>query len=492
MARYDRAIKAWNASLQASSANYIAATNLGTVYVGRARLTGDLGDYDRALTAAGLALGANPTYLPARELRATILFAVHDFTGARAAAQAILADAPDQLQALATFGDASLELGDMDVARASYLELERQAASPPVLEPPLAPRLHRGRPGSGHRSRAARDRRHGGRAAIGVDRLLPVPDRGAVPGPRQPRRRGCCLLRALDDLPGYVPATAALARVREGQGHLDEAITLLTQATDQIPQPEMVSALGDLHALAGDATAAEQSYALVERIGAVARATGSVYNRQLVIFAADHDRDLPDALALARAELRVRKDVYGHDALAWVLFKSGLIDEAASEADAALALGTPDPRIAYHAGMIAAAQGRTADARRLLSSALAGAAVLPPLQVPIARDALAALWRGARPVSRRLRRVFLVGSALLLAGSRSRLRRPPTRWATSPSTAPSRSWWSPTGMAIDYVTDMAEIPAFAALQAMDTDGMTGPPSAAERGRLRRDHLRCGG
>ena len=391
MARYDRAIKAWNASLQASSANYIAATDLGTTYVGRARLTGDLGDYDRALIAAGRALESNPTYLPARELRATILFAVHDFSGARDAANLILADAPDQLQALATFGDASLELGDVEVARASYLELSRRVASPPVWS-----RLSHLAFIEGDLDRAI------GLVQRAIDGMADEPPsestafysfqlgelyraRGNLDG------AAAAYTHALDDLPGYVPATAALARVREAQGRGAEAIALLTQATDRIPQPEMVAALGDLHALAGDAAAAERAYALVDRIVAVARATGAVYNRQMVIFAGDHDRNLPAALALARAELVVRKDVYGHDALAWVLYKSGLLDEAAAEADAALALGTPDPRIAYHAGMIVAAQGRTDDARRLLTRAAAGAAYLPPLQVPIARDALAAL-----------------------------------------------------------------------------------------------------
>ena len=391
MARYEGAIKAWNESLNASSANFIAATNLGTVYVGRARLTGDLADYDRALTAVGRALKVNPTYLPALELHATILFAVHDFVGARDEARAILAGAPDQLQALATLGDASLELGDIEVARDSYLALDGQAASAPVWS-----RLSHLAFIEGDLDRAI------GLVQRAIDAMVDeAPSESTAFYQFQIgelyRARGdtnaaaAAYQRALDDLPQYVPAIAGLARVREAQGRRDEAIALLQQATDQIPQPEMVSALGDLHALAGDATAAEQSYALVERIGAVARATGSVYNRQLVIFAADHDRNLPDALALARAELQVRKDVYGHDALAWVLFKSGDLAEAAAEAKAALSLGTPDPRIAYHAGMIAAAQGRAADARRLLSSALAGAAVLPPLQVPVAEKALAAL-----------------------------------------------------------------------------------------------------
>jgi tetratricopeptide (TPR) repeat protein len=397
MVRYDGAIKAWNESLAASAANFIAATNLGTVYVGRARLTGDLADYSRALTAVGRALRVNPTYLPARQLRATILFAVHDFVGARDEARAILAGAPDQLQALATLGDASLELGDLQVARDSYAVIDGKAASPPVWS-----RLSHLAFIEGDLDRAI------GLVQRAIDAMVDEPPSESTAFYQFQigelyRARGetdaaaAAYQRALDDLPEYVPGMAGLARVREAQGRRDEAIALLKQATDRIPQPEMVSALGDLYALAGDALAAERSYALVDRIGAVARATGAAYNRQLVIFAADHDRDLPDALALARTELQVRKDIYGHDALAWVLFKSGDLAEAAAEAGAAMALGTPDPRIAYHAGMIAAAQGRNDDARRLLTRALAGAVALPPLQVPVAKAALAALGAEAVP-----------------------------------------------------------------------------------------------
>ncbi|HEX3220492.1 MAG TPA: tetratricopeptide repeat protein, partial [Candidatus Limnocylindria bacterium] len=97
------------------------------------------------------------------------------------------------------------------------------------------------------------------------------------------------------------------------------------------------------------------------------------------------------AVRRTRAELAIRGDVYGHDALAWTLFKAGRLEEAATQAQAALALGTPDPRIAYHAGLIAAAQGDTARALPLLRLAVRGISLLPPLQQPRAHAALAAL-----------------------------------------------------------------------------------------------------
>lgn len=396
LTRFERAIAAWIGNVATNPGDYVSATNLGTVYVGRARLTGNVADYQRALVAADDAIEINAAYTPARGLRATILFALHDFRGALAEARATHELDSSDLQALATIGDASLELGDVEAARVAYAELDRLASSPPVW------------------SRLA----HLAFISGEIERATDLAARAVAGVADEPRSEGTAFYsfqlgelhrsrgdlaaaaaaytQALDDLPGYVPASAGLGRVREAQGRRDEAVELLEGATARLPQPDLVASLGDLYALDGDGAAAERQYALVERIGDVTAATGSVYDRQLVLFAADHDRDLPKAIARARAELAIRHDIYAHDALAWALFKAGQTDEAAAEAEAALALGTQDPRLAYHAGMIAAAQGRTDDARRLLTLAMEGAGYLPPLQVPVLEQAIADLAGGAR------------------------------------------------------------------------------------------------
>jgi tetratricopeptide (TPR) repeat protein len=391
LARFDRAITAWNANVTSNAGDYISATNLGTVYVGRARLTGDLADYERALSAADRAIGISGEYLPARTLRGTVLFALHDFGGALAEAQAIRDLDPGNLQALATIGDARLELGDVEAARAAYAELERLAPSAPVFS-----RLGHLVFIEGEPERAI------GLVQMAVDAVADEPPSetsafysfqlGELYRARGDLESAAAAYdRALARLPAYVPATAGLARIREAQGHRAEAIQLLEAATTRLPQPDLVAALGDLYTMSGDPKAAERQYALAEHIGRLAVATGSVYDRQLVLFAADHDRGVADAVPRARAALEARHDIYGHDALAWALFKAGELDEAADEAAAALALGTQDPRLDYHAGVIAAAQGRTDDARALLTAASDGAAYLPPLQVTVLQAALADL-----------------------------------------------------------------------------------------------------
>ena len=392
--RYDRAIRAWSAGLEANAANYLAASNLGTVYAGRARLTGDLGDYQRALEAADRALAVSPGYVPARELRATILFALHEFVAARSEARAIWLTEPGALQALAIIGDSSLELGDLQGARSAYQTLGERAPSAPVWS-----RLAHLAFIEGDAERAV----DLVRSAVAATAGEPASEAAAFfafqlgelhRAAGRIEDASAAFAQALAILPKHVPATAGLARIREAQGRRTEAIELLVAATARLPQPELVAMLGDLYALAGDAAAAEREYALVERIAAVADAIGSVYDRQLILFAADHNRDVATAVARAQAALAWRQDIYAYDALAWALYHAGRLDEAAAAAAQALALGTPDPRLAYHAGMIAAARGETDEARRLLTQALAGASYLPPLQVPIAERALADLGGG--------------------------------------------------------------------------------------------------
>ena len=68
---------------------------------------------------------------------------------------------------------------------------------------------------------------------------------------------------------------------------------------------------------------ARQQYDLVEYIGRLYELNQILYNRELAYLLPDHDMKLDAALALARRELDVRRDVYAHDLLAWALLKNG-------------------------------------------------------------------------------------------------------------------------------------------------------------------------
>jgi tetratricopeptide (TPR) repeat protein len=103
----------------------------------------------------------------------------------------------------------------------------------------------------------------------------------------------------------------------------------------------------------------------------LAAAQSASYGREAAIVLADHDRDLPDALRIARADVARRPDVYGHDVLAWTLHKNGRHAYAKRAAARALRLGTEEAVFHYHAGMIALALGHSRAAARHLARALA-------------------------------------------------------------------------------------------------------------------------
>ncbi len=291
LAALDHEIGLWAASLAANEGDYIAATRLGGLHLQRARITGDLGDYQRALDASERAVEADPIFWAGHTLRATVLFALHDFGGALEEAQTTFAADPTQLDALAVIGDASLELGDVPAAADAYAELADAAPSPPVWSRLAHLAFLRGD------TRAALD---------GAERAVAAVEPAEDPaGAAFYRYQLGELHRSLGNLPdasaafedslaaldGYVPAQAALANVREAQGRRTEAIGLLESAANARPQPEILAALGDLYALSGDEARAEEQYALVERIGTLARAGGGIYDRQLILFAADHGRE---------------------------------------------------------------------------------------------------------------------------------------------------------------------------------------------------------
>ena len=136
-----------------------------------------------------------------------------------------------------------------------------------------------------------------------------------------------------------------------------------------VPAPETLALLGDARAALGQKDEAGRAYLTIEAIGKLARAQGTVYDRQRALYCLDHGIHLPEALKLARAELSVRKDIYAYDTLAWAALRNGLIAEADSAMRKALSHNTQDALLFYHAGVIARRRRDRAAADAYLSKA---------------------------------------------------------------------------------------------------------------------------
>ncbi|HWC77363.1 MAG TPA: tetratricopeptide repeat protein, partial [Blastocatellia bacterium] len=173
-------------------------------------------------------------------------------------------------------------------------------------------------------------------------------------------------------LPDYAPSLLVRGRVLLAEGKSVEAIAPLQQAAGLIALPEYQWALADALRAAGRDSEAIQ----VE--GDLLRDGPASDPRTFALYLATRRDRIEQAVDLADKELEVRNDVFTLDAYAWSLAAADRKAEAASVIARALAEGTADARLFYHAGVIALMNGDKVEARRWLSRAASVRQMLLP------------------------------------------------------------------------------------------------------------------
>jgi tetratricopeptide (TPR) repeat protein len=212
----------------------------------------------------------------------------------------------------------------------------------------------------------------------------------------QPEEATAAYDQALATVPNHAAAIAGLGRQAVGRGDLGEAIRRFQQASAILPLPEYVIALGEAQEARGDATAAAQSYDLARAETQLFVAAGVDVDLELALFEADHG-DPAKALDLAQAAYRTRQTVRTADALAWACHRSGRPADAAPLSSEALRLGSRDPLLLYHAGIIARDAGDAADAKADLTAALDLDPGFSAVGARAAREALAEVAAAPAP-----------------------------------------------------------------------------------------------
>ena len=181
---------------------------------------------------------------------------------------------------------------------------------------------------------------------------------------------GAQYARALARMTEYPAALAGQARLAVVLGQNDTAASLYARAFARAPLAEYAIALGELHAKTGNQKEATKQFALVNALDKLQRQNGVNTDLELALFRADHGIELKNAVGEARAAYEARPSIYAADALAWSLFKDGNANEARRYSLEAIRLGTQNPLLLYHAGVIAQAVGENVQARELLRVAL--------------------------------------------------------------------------------------------------------------------------
>jgi tetratricopeptide (TPR) repeat protein len=308
---------------------------------------------------ASRALALEPEAPLALRLRGLLLLDAHRFREASQLARALLARQPDDVQSWGTLSDAELELGN--IAQAIDAAQHMVDRKPSLLSYGRAAHL-RWLIGDREGSKSLY------RAALHAGESLPDPEPQAWmltqaawvfwhEGDYAGARAGFELAAAR--VRDYVPALQGLGRSALASADYAAAIAHLERAQRLFPQPEAAWWLGDAYAAAGQPELARAAYAQVEQLASRADP------RTLALFCATRGRDLRRALVLAKRAFAERPDVYSKDVLAFSLYRSGAVAEAAQLARELIAAGTPDARILYHAGLILNASGDAAGSELL-------------------------------------------------------------------------------------------------------------------------------
>ncbi len=350
---------------------------LAARYLQRSRETGDFNDVMRAdsLARKSIALRTN---LPAVVTLIASLIEQHKFIEARTYALQLVAEEPGEDRYKAMLGEINLEVGDYEGARRAFTSLRPGSAATLGIAPSYARWLEIN--GNDQASRRllyramamADSARHLQRETVAWFRFR-VADMEMRHGRLRGAERALRSARAL--LPKdhrFIAADARLAALRHDWR---KAISLGDSAISIVFDPATVGLVGDAYAALGDTAKASEYNRTMEV--AVVQQPGD-YHRAWSLFLLDHDRRVPEVLSKVQEELKTRRDIYGYDLLGWALFKSGRYSEARAAAATALAQGTQDALLFFHAGMIERAGGDPSAAKRHLDRALALNPVFDP------------------------------------------------------------------------------------------------------------------
>ena len=189
----------------------------------------------------------------------------------------------------------------------------------------------------------------------------------------------------------FAPAMLARGRILLAMNRAADAVVEIQRAATLNPLPEYQWALADALGAAGDKDRALAVELIISGRSDLEDA------RTVSLYLATRHQDVERAVRLAQQELTNRADVFTHDALAWALVAAGRPAEAQQQSTEALSERTRDPRLYFHAGVIAALNDDNRQAKRWLDNATA----MQQMLLPSERVQLAE-WRAK--VDRRNRR----------------------------------------------------------------------------------------
>lgn len=389
----DREISVLQNKIRSATDRAALLERLGWAFVNKARIANDPGFYKLAEACAAAVDQLAPQSVDAALLRGHVYAALHRFSDAEKIARDLVARRQFAFD-YALLGDALMEQGHLMPAVEAY---QKMVDLKPCLQT---------------YSRVAHMRWLKGDLAGALAMAQVAATSGS---PREPESTAWAFTRfglyslqsgnlaeadrsadfALDLVPDFAPALLLRGKILGAEAKTPEAVKTLEIAAEKNPLPEYLWALSD--ALRADGRVAE-----AEKIDAKILSTGRANDpRTFALFLSTRGADAATALELARAELANRQDVFTRDALAWAQLQNGDLEGARENIALALAEGTQDARLFYHAAAIAAASHDNLDALAFSKKAEAIRQMLLPSERAALDRQVAALTQSVSAISSR-------------------------------------------------------------------------------------------
>jgi len=368
--RVDIEIRKFQEQVRRGSNPTAAMERLGWAYVAKARASFDPGYYLLAEKCADAIVARQLESLEALLLRGHAMESMHRFKETEVIARSLVAKRGLPFD-FGLLGDSLMEQGKLDEAANAYQHMVN-------LRPDLHSysRIAHLRWLKGDVEGAAEAMQMAAHAASPLDaesaawvytRLSAYQSQLGAPAAAE---QG--LAAALEYQNDYAPALLLRGRQLLNQQKNPEAVEVLTRAAKLNPLPEYQWALADALREAGRADEAAVVETELRKHGAAAD------ERSFALFLATRGDSPEAALHLTERELETRQDIFSYDALAWSLAAAGKIPEAQRAMDHALAEGTEDARLFFHAAVIATRAGQTdAASQWLKKTAPLGHLLLP-------------------------------------------------------------------------------------------------------------------
>jgi tetratricopeptide (TPR) repeat protein len=325
---------------------------LAMAFTARARETSDASYYDQALAEVEKSLALQPGNFEGMKAKTWALLGAHRFADARAIAEKLNKQAPDDLQVYGFLTDANIELGN-------YESAEKAAQWMLDLRPGNVPGLTRGAylrelygdlDGAIDFMKQAFQRTPPEETEDRAWVLTHIAHLRYLKGDIEAADR--VLANALKIFPDYHYALGKLAKVRIAQKRYSEAVDLVTKRYERAPHPENLYEVGVALDKAGRRAEARETFAAFEQAARKEMNGADNANRELISYYVEYGNDVEEALRIAQREVTIRRDVHTLDVYAWALYKSGKHEEARLPIKEAIAVGVKEQEILEHARLI--------------------------------------------------------------------------------------------------------------------------------------------